>query len=216
MIPQVSKFIINMEGVLWHGDTPMTGLTEFLNLLVYSESIDFVLETNNASRSKQSYIEQVARFGVTLSPDHLFTAGAVTAKYLQSKYPPKTPIYLIGETGMAQLLKEAGFQVLSEKEARYATAEAVVVGLDREVTYQKMATAATHIKQGADFIATNPDTNLPADGSCGRVPARLSPLFKRRVAFRPKLSANRTSSIFQRRCTSSTVSRMRRSWWGTP
>ena len=125
------------------------------------------METNNAGRSVEAYLNKLARFGIDLEAKHIFTAAAVTTKYLTDYYPPMTPIYLIGESGLADLLKAAKFHVLTEKEALYTTAKVVVVGLDREVTYEKMAMAATHIKQGADFIATNPDTNLPADGSIG-------------------------------------------------
>jgi len=165
MIPHVSKLIINMEGVLWHGETPMTGLEAFINLLLESDVLEFLLETNNSGLLPQDYANKLARFGLTVPPEQILTAGEVTTQYLKKQYPPGTPIYLIGEKGLSHPLKEAQFHILSEKEAHYTTAEVVVVGIDREVTYEKMATAATHIKRGADFIATNPDTNLPADGS---------------------------------------------------
>ncbi len=154
-----------MEGVLWHSNRPMTGLAAFLNLLLEDEQFEFLLETNNAGRSAQTYVEKAASYGVTITPDRVLTAGAVTLQYLQDYYPPMTPMYLIGEAGLVQLLKSAGYYILSEKEAQYTTAEVVVVGVDRFATYEKMAMAATHIKRGADFIATNADTNIPADGS---------------------------------------------------
>lgn len=40
-------------------------------------------------------------------------------------------------------------------------ADAVVVGLDRDINYAKLAEATLAIQAGAAFIATNGDTNLP-------------------------------------------------------
>ena len=38
-----------------------------------------------------------------------------------------------------------------------------ILGMDRFVTYDKLATASTAIRNGAAFIATNPDVNLPTE-----------------------------------------------------
>ena len=42
-------------------------------------------------------------------------------------------------------------------------ADYVVCGMDRELTWHKLATAALNINAGAKFIGTNPDTSLPTE-----------------------------------------------------
>ena len=39
--------------------------------------------------------------------------------------------------------------------------EAVIVGLDRELTYKKLTVATRSVLSGAELIGTNPDTLLP-------------------------------------------------------
>jgi 4-nitrophenyl phosphatase len=66
-------------------------------------------------------------------------------------------VYTIGEAGVTQALTEQGF-VLSDNGAKY-----VVVGMDRGLTWDKLARATLNIRAGAAFIGTNPDKTLPTE-----------------------------------------------------
>ena len=66
-------------------------------------------------------------------------------------------MYVIGEEGLTSSLEAAGF-VLAESDVQY-----VIVGLDRQLTYQKLTLAVRLVKAGAKFVGTNPDTTLPMD-----------------------------------------------------
>ena len=62
---------------------------------------------------------------------------------------------MIGEVGLVQTLAEQGFY-LSEEDVL-----AVVVGLDRNLTYEKLKKATLLIRSGVPFIGTNPDRTFP-------------------------------------------------------
>jgi 4-nitrophenyl phosphatase len=155
-ISNLQSLIVDMDGVLWRGDTPLPGLHEFFAFLRERE-IGFMLATNNSSRLPEQYAEKLARFGVEVSPDHILTSSQVAAAYLATVAPPGARVYAIGEEGVRRSLEEGGF-VLTDEGAAY-----VVVGWDRQLTWSKLATAALLIYEGAAFVGTNPDTNYPIE-----------------------------------------------------
>ncbi len=150
----LNALVIDMDGVLWRGEIPMPGLADFFGFLRQNR-IDFTLATNNAGKTPARYVAKFARFGVSIAPDAVLTSALATADYCR-RYPPGSRMYVIGQDGIRQALREAGF-ILADDEVR-----AVVVGIDFELTYAKLKQAALLINQGADFIGANPDTSFPA------------------------------------------------------
>ena len=156
ILHSVTHLIVDMDGVLWRGDEPMPGLREFFAFL-RRHHIGFVLATNNSSRLPEQYVAKLARFGVEVASECVLTSAQATAAYLAGFAPPDTRVYAIGEEGVRQALEQRGF-VLTGEGAAY-----VVVGWDRRLTWNKLATAALLIHAGAGFIGTNPDTNYPTE-----------------------------------------------------
>lgn len=145
-----------MDGVLWRGGEPMPGLREFFAFLRGHE-IDFILATNNSSRTPEQYVDKLARFGVEVATARVLTSALVAAAYLADVAAAGSRVYVIGEEGLRRALEERGF-TLSDGEADY-----VVVGWDRCLTWDKLATAALSIHEGAEFVGTNPDANYPTE-----------------------------------------------------
>jgi 4-nitrophenyl phosphatase len=154
ILSRIHHLIVDMDGVLWRGDEPMPGLNELFAFLRQNR-VGFVLATNNASRTPEQYVAKLARFGVEVSPECVLTSAQAAAAYLATVAPPGTRVYAVGEEGVRRALEEQGF-VLADERAAY-----VVVGWDRKLTWDKLATAALLIHAGAGFIGTNPDTNFP-------------------------------------------------------
>lgn len=152
-------FVIDMDGVLWEGERPLPGLAEFFATL-RELNRRFVLATNNASKTPEQYVEKLARLGVRVTHEEILTSAQATALYLRSQTPNGARVYAIGEEGTQKALREQGFVLcdLYDVSAHY-----VVCGMDREVTWDKLATATLNINAGATFIGTNPDTTLPTE-----------------------------------------------------
>ena len=155
-LASIRHLIVDMDGVLWRGDEPMPALSEFFAFL-RQRQIDFVLATNNASRTPGQYVDKLARFGVEVSPRCVLTSAEAAAAYLVSTAPSGARVYPIGEEGLWRALEQRGF-VLTDEGADY-----VVVGWDRQLTWDKLATAALLIHAGAGFVGTNPDVNYPTE-----------------------------------------------------
>ena len=150
----IRHLVIDMDGVLWHGEEPMPGMQEFFAFLKQCH-IGFVLATNNSTRTPEQYVAKLARFGVEVPIESVLTCSLAAAAYLATIAPPGTHVYPIGEDGVRQALEQQGF-VLTDEEAAY-----VVVGMDRQMTWKKLATAALLIQAGAVWVGTNPDVSFP-------------------------------------------------------
>lgn len=168
-IANIRALIIDMDGVLWHGELPQPGLTEFFATL-RELGIPFILATNNASHTPGEYVAKLARMGVTVSENEILTSGMATAQYLaECCNPNATRIFVIGEDGAKQPLLERGFiltglyEIGDRKGASKLGADLVVCGKDRGLTWDKLATATLNIRNGAKLIGTNGDTTLPTE-----------------------------------------------------
>jgi len=167
-LTHVHALIIDMDGVLWHGNQPVSGLNDFFALL-RKKSLPFVLATNNASQTASQYIEKLATMGVTIKRKEILTSGMATASYLSQHYPPEsTRIFVLGEAGASEPLKEKGFTLtdiyqLNTPEEPHNGADIVVCGKDESLNWDKLSTATLNLQQGATFIATNGDTTLPTE-----------------------------------------------------
>lgn len=156
ILQQIRHLIIDMDGVLWRGDEPMPGLGDFFAFLK-ERDIAFMLATNNSSRTPEQYVAKLARFGVDVPVETILTSALVSAAYLADVAPSGSRVYVIGEEGIQKALLERGF-ILDDETAKY-----VVVGWDRNLTWDKLATASLLIHDGADFVGTNPDVTYPTE-----------------------------------------------------
>lgn len=153
-LPYLQAMILDMDGVLWRGDEPIGDLFAIFNCLK-EHNIQVALVTNNATRSADQYVEKLSRFGVTLEAWQIINSSQATALYLKNRYPQGGPVYIVGEEGLTQDLLSHGF-FPGDQEVL-----AVVAGLDRSLTYDKLTKATLYIRSGALFIGTNPDRSLP-------------------------------------------------------
>jgi 4-nitrophenyl phosphatase len=159
----IKNLILDMDGVLWRGETPMPGLVEFFAAL-RRKNINFVLATNNATKTAVMYTEKLARFGVQVAPEQILTSAETTAVYLSERYEGGTAVYVIGEKGLHDALTSKGFHIITPEEVKNgATATLVVVGFNGHVTYFELAMGALLVHKGAAFIGTNPDPSYPSE-----------------------------------------------------
>lgn len=157
----IHALILDMDGVIWRGSEPIGNPTDILNRLSQA-GFRFVFATNNATRTVDQYITKLSQFGVQVEPWQIVTSATATAAYLSELYPDGGTLFVIGEHGLIAALEEKHFSTGIEEPI------AVVVGLDKGVTYQKLEAATLLIRQGLPFIVTNPDRTFPTPR--GQVP----------------------------------------------
>ena len=156
VLRQISNLIVDMDGVLYRGQESLPGAREFLTYLVEA-GVPFILATNNSTLTPGQYVAKLAGMGMDVNEDHILTSSQASALHIARVSPAGTRVYAIGEDGLFSALREEGFE-LTERNVQY-----VVVGLDRQLTWDKLRVAALAIRAGATLIGTNPDTTLPTE-----------------------------------------------------
>lgn len=155
-LSSIRNLIIDMDGVLYRGRRPLPGAKEFLHHLEERYTA-YILVTNNSTRTPEEYVAVLKEMGIDVVPERILTSALATADYLGNLLPQGARLYLIGEEGLYSALAAQGF------EFGKGDIEAVVVGMDRQLTYEKLKTATIAIRQGARFVGANPDKSFPAE-----------------------------------------------------
>ena len=159
----IKNLILDMDGVLWRGETPMPGLVEFFATL-RQKHINFALATNNATKTAVMYTEKLARFGIHVPPEQILTSAETTAVYLSERHDVGTAVYVVGEKGLHDALTAKGFHIITPEQVKAGTiAPLVVAGFNSHVTYNELAMGALLVHKGATFIGTNPDPSFPSE-----------------------------------------------------
>lgn len=166
----VRGVLFDFDGVVCLGSTPLPGAQGAFDWLDQVRR-PYCLVTNNSTRTPLQYQAGLSAMGIRVPLRTVYTSALATAEFLKRQYPGGAPIYSIGEAGLQEALAEAGFWIDEKKPAL------VCVGLDQQLTYDKLKTAALAIRRGARFVAANPDRTLPTEiglvPGCGAILAAL-------------------------------------------
>jgi len=86
LIRAKEAFILDMDGVVYHGNKPLPGAVEFVNWLM-AENKKFLFLTNSSERTPRELSQKLARLGIHVSEDHFYTSALATAAFLASQKP---------------------------------------------------------------------------------------------------------------------------------
>lgn len=148
-------FIIDMDGVVYHGNKLLRGAAEFVAWLKSAEK-SFLFLTNSSERAPRELQQKMARLGVEVGPEHFYTSALATAGFLASQSPGGSA-YVIGEHGLVNALYEVGFSIND------VNPDYVVVGDTRSYSFEKLEKAVQLVSGGARLIGTNPDVTGPSE-----------------------------------------------------
>ncbi|MBO0440108.1 TIGR01457 family HAD-type hydrolase [Candidatus Enterococcus ikei] len=149
-------YLIDLDGTIYLGKEVIPAGKRFIERL-QELKLPFLFVTNNTTKTPNAVAERLAQeFDIHVSAQTVYTASLATIDYMKEQGKGNR-VYVIGESGLVDLILSAGFE-WDEEAPDY-----VVVGLDTDITYEKFATAALCIRNGATFIGTNPDKSMPTE-----------------------------------------------------
>ncbi|MEQ7126790.1 HAD-IIA family hydrolase [Actinopolymorpha sp. B11F2] len=159
-----------MDGVLVHEGQPVPGAAEFVRRLRESDK-KFLVLTNNSIYTPRDLRARLSTAGLDVPEEAIWTSALATARFLEDQSPGGTA-FVIGEAGLTTALHGIGY-VLTDRNPDY-----VVLGETRTYSFSTITTAIRLIKDGARFIATNPDPVGPSPAgvlpACGAVAALMT------------------------------------------
>ena len=162
-------YLIDMDGVLYRGSELIPGADTFIARL-RERDIPFRFLTNNSQRTRRDVVAKLARMGIDVEEEHIYTCAMATARYLAQQTPGGTA-FVIGEGGLLNALHSNGYAVVDHDP------DYVVVGEGRTFNLELVEAATRMVVVGAKLIATNLDASCPTDKGvrpgCGALVALL-------------------------------------------
>jgi 4-nitrophenyl phosphatase len=166
-LTDIDLMIFDMDGVIYIGAEPIQHAVESVKKY-YNLNKKIAFFTNNSTLTGQAYIKKLACMSINCHLEQIYTSSTVSSKAITEQYGEKSMAFVVGEEGLIKSLENNNIQILNN---RYNTDEIiknneircdfVVAGLDRRLTYEKLAAATQLINRGAEFYATNDDSSLP-------------------------------------------------------
>lgn len=148
-------FIIDMDGVLYHGNHVLDGTIEFVGWLMANNK-KYLFLTNSSERSPMELSQKLARLGINVDERHFYTSAIATASFL-SNQSPHCSAYIIGEPGLMNALYNEGI-AMNDVNPEY-----VIIGETRTYNFEKIEKAVQLVAKGAKLIGTNPDMTGPTE-----------------------------------------------------
>jgi HAD superfamily hydrolase (TIGR01458 family) len=145
----------DLDGTLYQGDAAIPGASAALTALRRA-GIPFRCVSNTTSRSRRLIGERLARYGLDVAPDEIFTATLAGASWLAhagaQRVAPFVPREALEDLGQFALAGGTSGTPAS------GHVDAVVLGdLGREWTDALLQEAFTHLMAGARFLALSRD-----------------------------------------------------------
>ncbi|MDH5219171.1 MAG: HAD-IIA family hydrolase [Gammaproteobacteria bacterium] len=149
----LKAILLDMDGVLYHGDKAIPGAVRFMQAI---EHLPHAFITNNPILPSDAIADRLVRLGFR-RPDHrqIITSAEATAMWL-SQQKANFRYFAVGAEGLHAALRQQGI------EDRHS-ADFVVIGEGPGIDYEAITIGVNLIqKQGARLICTNPDHSVDA------------------------------------------------------
>lgn len=155
-----TNYLIDMDGVLVRGRTPIDGADAFVQRLL-DHQCEFLVLTNNPRYTPADLAHRLGTLGLHVPAERIFSSAMATAQFIHTQNPGGTA-FVLGESGLTSAIHNVGY-VITDIDPDY-----VVLG-EGSFDLEMLTTAVRLVQNGAHFLATNPDASGPGEG--GTVPA---------------------------------------------
>lgn len=152
-----SAYIFDLDGTVYLGDALLPTARETIQALRRLGKRTVFL-SNNPTKTCEAQAATLTELGLPTPPEDVLNSALVMADFLQRRMP-RARLFVIGEAPLAQVLRQAGFELVDD-----ASADAVIASFDRTFVYRKLQVAFDAIRRGAAFFATNGDKYCPVPG----------------------------------------------------
>lgn len=148
-------YLIDLDGTMYRGKEKIEEASDFIKYLKLN-NIPYLFVTNNSSSKPETVASKLNSFDIPASSEQIITTSIAAASFISEQKADAT-VYYIGEEGLKDALEKKGLQIKEDRP------DYVVVGLDREITYEKLAKACLAVREGSTFISTNADIAFPSE-----------------------------------------------------
>jgi 4-nitrophenyl phosphatase len=167
--------LVDLDGVVYRGSDPVPGVAAVLADRA-ARGDDVVYVTNNSMHYRADYVSRLSAMGAPVTLETVVSSARATALYVAGHESNIRRVLVLGAGGLERELRDVGLDVVTAGHAATrmhqegidgwtaaGAPDAVVTGLDPNITYLRLAAATDCIRAGARFIATNRDPVYPTE-----------------------------------------------------
>jgi HAD superfamily hydrolase (TIGR01450 family) len=154
-------FILDLDGVIYRGDHLLPGAREFISW-ADATGRKLIFLSNNSFATPDEVTAKLARLGAPHPEGRVLTSGAAAARQIAKRHPGGS-VYVLGVASVERMAEAEGLRVVWREAMDGPAPDAVLVGLDFNVSYDRLRRGLRAILAGADFIAVNRDPTLPVE-----------------------------------------------------
>ena len=169
-LQKIRCFVLDMDGTIYLGNRLFPYTPAFLQAVTASGR-DYCYFTNNSSKNARTYLEKLSAMGIPVPPEKMLVSNGVLLRWL-GQNRPGISVYVVGTPALEADFRRAGIPFNDQNP------DAVVLGFDTTLTYEKLEKACRFIRQGSAFYGVNPDWNCPTENGflpdCGSIAALIT------------------------------------------
>ncbi|HSJ70759.1 MAG TPA: HAD-IIA family hydrolase [Acidimicrobiia bacterium] len=150
--------VFDLDGVLYLDSEGVPGARDALEACVEAGWRP-LYATNNSTKTADIVVRHIfERTGFRADPRSAVTSAMSAARHVASI---GRDALVVGSDAIEHELLARGVLIVDHDSSLSARPDAVVVGLDRAISYERIDRAARAIRAGSSFVATNIDTTYP-------------------------------------------------------
>ena len=150
--PAPEGWVLDLDGVIWVGGTPVPGAAEAVERLQQSDA-PVVFVTNMSALTVADQEAKLAGCGIDAT-ESVITSATAAAQLIH----PGERVLVVGGPGIDEAVELAGAEVCAS-----GPADAVIVGMDPSFNYDTLSRAMRAVRGGARLIGTNHDPSYPTE-----------------------------------------------------
>lgn len=160
-VADFSAYLLDLDGVVYRGELLLPGARELIEWIdATGRKVAFV--SNNSFATVEEVAAKLARLGAPRPEGRVVTAGWATINAIAQRFPGGRVFPLAGAS-MVTMLRTAGLRAVWTEAEDGPPPDAVLIGLDRSLTYPRLTRALTAALAGATLFAVNRDPRLPVE-----------------------------------------------------
>lgn len=151
LLREKKAIFLDLDGVIYAGSKLIPGSDRAVQRLIQcGYEVRFL--SNNSLKKPSSIALKLEQLGIECKLGSVLTSGWLACRNLRSQAKSGMRIFVIGTKELKEMVQEQGL-LLSET----SDADAVLVGMTPDFTYQDIVLASRAILAGAHFFACNED-----------------------------------------------------------
>ncbi len=153
--------LLDLDGVVYRGEQLLPGARELVEWLDATGRRALYL-SNNSLAAPADVVAKLERLGMPRPEGRVLTAGQVAAQVLGRRIPGGR-VFVLALPAIERMVEAAGLRPVWRDAEDGPVPDAVLVGLDRSLTYDRLTRGLRAVLGGAAFIAVNRDPRLPVE-----------------------------------------------------